>query len=353
MRKDCTVDVKQTTYRVGAAPQGATTGHFFDGEWTDTSGGTSTSPQTFTEDSTGQTSNCSDPADVNIQYNITCGGALTTYNDVVYCDWGPFVDGGTECPVSTGRPVGTNIPYTAAVTQESSRFYSYTLFDMSSTTTTPTGLRQPFTDGTTANNWDTNLVLSEANLVDVTTDANGVKTCLTASTCPSTSTTGPNNVLGWFVRHINTVTGQTAVPGDEKTASSALVLGGCALWQTLLPNNAATLSCGGTLAPDNGFAYTSDVALGTVACGATGGATLAYTTRSVRSDTIVAPQEATPVVSINAATHQTMISGISLPVGAQPLQISLGVGLPQGTVHWLELTPQQHNCRHNDAGCMQ
>ncbi len=71
----------------------------------------------------------------------------------------------------------------------------------------------------------------------------------------------------------------------------------------------------------------------------------------MRSDAVVAPQQATPVVSVNAATRQTMIGGIALPVGAQPLQISLGVGLPRGDVHWLELTPQQHNCRHNGTGC--
>ena len=74
--------------------------------------------------------------------------------------------------------------------------------------------------------------------------------------------------------------------------------------------------------------------------------------RSIRSDTIVAPTQATPVVSIGPS-GQTMIGGVSLPVGAQPLQITLGVGLPRGDVHWLELTPQQHNCRHNGVGCAQ
>ncbi len=48
-----------------------------------------------------------------------------------------------------------------------------------------------------------------------------------------------------------------------------------------------------------------------------------------------------------------MISGISLPVGAQPLQLTLGLGMPRGDVHWLELTSQQHNCRHNGTGCTQ
>jgi len=353
LRKNCTVDVKQNTYRVGPAPQGATSGHFYDGEWNDSASGTSTSPQTFTADTLGQQSSCTDPADVNIQYNITCGGTTTTYNDVVYCDWSNGVDGGTECPVVTGRPLGTSIPYTPAVTMESSRFYSFTLFDMSSTSSTPTGKRVPFADKSTADSWDANLVLTETNLVDVSADNNGVKTCLGNNTCPASNTTGPNNVLGWYVRHINTVTGQTSLPGDEKTSASALVLGGCSLWQTLLPNTAQVLTCGGTLPPDNGFSYQSDVALGTVACGSSGGTSITATARSVRSDTIVAPQEATPVVSINSNTRQTMISGISLPVGAQPLQLSIGLGLPHGDVHWLELTPQQHNCRHNGVGCVQ
>jgi hypothetical protein len=89
-----------------------------------------------------------------------------------------------------------------------------------------------------------------------------------------------------------------------------------------------------------------------VACGSSSGA--AYSgVRYVRTDTIVAPQEATPVVAVNPSTQQTMISGISLPVGAQPLQLSIGVGLPRGDVHWLELSPQQHACRHNSTGCTQ
>src|SRR4029077_14847806 len=107
------------------------------------------------------------------------------------------------------------------------------------------------------------------------------------------------------------------------------------------------------LPPDNGFAYQSDVATGGIGCGSKNGASVSVSARSIRSDTIVAPQEAAPVVSINPNTRQTMISGISLPVGAQPLQLSIGLGLPHGDVHWLELTPQQHNCRHNGVGCVQ
>jgi type IV pilus assembly protein PilY1 len=352
LRKNCTVDVKQNVYRVGQAPQGASGGHFYDGEWQDTASNTSTNPQTLQIDNLSQQSNCSDVADVNIQYNITCGGTTTTYNDQVYCDWGAGTDGGTECPVNAGRPMGTSIPYTASVTMEPSKFYSFTLFDMSSGTGTPTGKRLPVTDQATATNWDQNLILTETNLVDVTSQPAGVASCISSGTCPSSATTGKNNVLGWMVQHVNSVSGQPSLPGDEKTSAGALVLGGCALWQTLLPNTAQQVSCGGTLPPDNGYAYQGDIASGSVACGSSSGT--AYTgVRYVRTDTIVAPQEATPVVAVNPSTQQTMISGISLPVGAQPLQLSIGVGLPRGDVHWLELSPQQHNCRHNGAGCTQ
>jgi type IV pilus assembly protein PilY1 len=333
-RKDCTVDVNQSRYRIGAAPQGAATGHFYDSEWQYTSGGTSISPATYTADTLTQQSDCTSADDVNITYNITCGGTLTSYPDTVYCDWNAAgVDGGVECPTSTGRPLGTKIAYTAAVTMESSRFYSFTLFDMGMT---GANARKPFLTATDANNWDANLPLSESNLVDVTAAA-----------------AGTNNLLGWYVRHINAVTGQTSLPGDEKTSASPLVLAGCALWQTLLPNPAQANSCGATLPVDNGYTYQGDVATGKIACGGSGGGSVSQTYRSLRSDAIVAPQQATPVVSVNSATRQTMISGIALPVGAQPLQISLGVGLPRGDVHWLELTPQQHNCRHNGTGCAQ
>jgi type IV pilus assembly protein PilY1 len=332
-RKDCTVDVNQQRYRVGAAPQASSGGHFYNSEWQYSSGGTGITPATYTADTLSQQSDCTSTADVNMTYNITCGGTLTTYTDTAYCDWGAGVDGGSECLLTaTGRPMGTAIPYTAAVTMESSRFYSFTLFDMGMS---GANARVPFLTLTDANNWDANVVLSETNLVDVTAVGAG----------------GTANLLGWYVRHINTVAGQTSLPGDEKTSASPLVLAGCAIWQTLLPNPIQGASCGATLPVDNGYTYQGDVATGKIACGGSGGGSVNQTYRSVRSDAVVAPQQATPVVSVNSATRQTMIGGIALPVGAQPLQISLGVGLPRGDVHWLELTPQQHNCRHNGTGC--
>ena len=124
-----------------------------------------------------------------------------------------------------------------------------------------------------------------------------------------------------------------------------------------LPDETATAALAvriaAVAAPADIIALKGDLGTGKIACGASGGNSSTQTVRSVRSDAIVAPQQATPVVSVNSNTRQTMIGGISLPVGAQPLQISLGVGLPRGDVHWLELTPQQHKCRHTGVGCAQ
>ncbi len=251
------MDVNQARYRVGPAPQAAAGGHFYNSEWQSSSGGTAISPATFSADTLSQLSDCTSTADVNMTYNITCGGALTTYADTVYCDWGVGLDGGTECPIATGRPTSTQIPYTAAVTMESSRFYSFTLFDMGMT---GANARTPFLTAADATNWDTNLALSETNLVDVTAAAGGT-----------------TNLLGWYVRHINVVTGQTSLPGDEKTSASPLVLAGCAVWQTLLPNPIQGASCGATLPVDNGYTYQSDVATGKIACGGSGGGSVSAT----------------------------------------------------------------------------
>ena len=91
---------------------------------------------------------------------------------------------------------------------------------------------------------------------------------------------------GWYLAHANST--------DERTASSAFLNDGCVLWSTLKPNPSVTLACGGTLP------LTSQVAYG----------------------------------------------GVLIEPGAGPVSSTTGVNDMLGTVHWLDVPPDVHDCRH-------
>ena len=327
-RQDCTVDVNATSRRIGPAPQGGAGGHFQTGEWKYTTGNTALTTNTLTvTPGDTQGSLTTDVDDVNVNYTLTCGTTTQTNVNNIYCD---FSLG--ECPPDTGKPLGTKLIWTPTVAQEYTRFYSVQVWG--------TGNRAPPTTLATAQTYDAN-ALSDTNLVD-------------ASTCPLNAGVGacasPTG-NGWFITHNQTVTlagvTQARTPGDEKTGSSALILAGCALWNTLLPNNQAVLACNGTLPPDNAFVYQSDALTGHLQCGVAGSATANATVRAVRRDTNVTPQQFTPVVSLNQKTGNVAYSGVSLEPGAPPLQVQVGGNNVIGFVKWLEVSRATHDCRHS------
>ena len=175
-----------------------------------------------------------------------------------------------------------------------------------------------------------------------------------ASTCPLNASAGAcasTSGNGWFVAHNQTVTlgavTQARTPGDEKTGSASLILAGCSLWNTLLPNNQAVLACDGSLPADNAFVYQGDALTGHLQCGVAGSATASATVRAVRRDTNVTPQQFTPVVSLNQKTGDVAYSGVSLEPGAPPLQVQVGGNNVIGFVKWLEVSRATHDCRHS------
>ncbi len=330
MRQDCTVDVLASRRRIGPAPQGGAGGHYQTGEWKYTSGSTALTTNTLSVTPGDTPSSAStDVDDVSIQYTLTCGTTIQSYANTTYCD---FIPGAAECPPDSGKPLGTRLFWTPTVAQEYSRFYSVQVWG--------SGNRAPPTTLATAQTYDAS-ALTDTNLVD-------------ASACPlnagagaCASTTGN----GWFLAHTQTVTlagvTQARTPGDEKTGSAALILAGCALWNTLLPNNQAVLTCNGTLPADNAFVYQGDALTGHLQCGVAGSATATATVRAVRRDTNVTPQQFTPVVSLNQKTGEVAYSGVSLEPGAPPLQVQVGGNNVIGFVKWLEVSRATHDCRHS------
>lgn len=315
LRKDCTVDMKATTYRVGAAPAGGTSGHSFTAQWKQQSGGVAPAVNTILVDTLGQSVAASDVVDANVETTIQCGSTTRSYASLAYCDWGATAT--AECPVATGRPPGTKVEYTPSFALESSRFYSFRLFDGTN--------RQRFATAATAATYDQN-ALGDANLVNAGT------------------TTASSSGNGWYVVHAHST--------DEKTAAGPLLLGGCVLWNTHVPNPDQALTCGqNTMPPDTAWAYQGDAITGAIACGQSGTASYAQTVRSTSWDTYVPPQASQPVISVNTASGQVVYGGLAIPPGRPPLAQTVGTGDAFGPIHWLEVTPRLHECRHEGLSC--
>ncbi|HKD41588.1 MAG TPA: hypothetical protein VKB87_15000, partial [Myxococcaceae bacterium] len=322
LRKNCSVSVSTNEYRVGSAPSGGSSGHYFNANWSYSAGATSESTN-WDVDNLGQGEDCSDVDDSNLSYAISCGGGrAVNFSSAVYCDWGAGMDGGSECPVGEGRPLGTQVPYTPpSGTIQSSNFYSFRLFDSAQ--------RAQFTTASQANQYD-NYALTETNLVNATDGG----------------TSSPTD-NGYYVTHTNSA-------ADEKTASSALVLGGCALWNTLVANpDGGLIGCGvgASLPLDTAYAYQADVVSGAVSCGQAGSSTYTATARYIPHSTYVAPEQPALVVSINSRTGQVAYSGISIDPGSPPASTTVGSREVSGTIHWLEVPRKVHECRHNGVNC--
>jgi hypothetical protein len=160
----------------------------------------------------------------------------------------------------------------------------------------------------------------------------------------------PSNGVGWYVQH--------ARDQNEKTASGALVLGGCVIWNTEVPSvlfsgtgaDGGQVCQGGTIPSDTAYLYQADDTTGVAQCGLAGSNTQTVTSRYTVRAVTVTPQEPTPVVSLNANTGTAAYSGISLEPGQKfPLQINVGAQGVQGDISWLDVSRPLHNCRHPGA----
>lgn len=313
MRKGCSVSAQSQVYGIG--PSGGTSGTYATGTFS-FGGGTSTPTFSGSYDSAPIGVACSDKDDAKVTWNITCPADAGTFEADLTCDWGATSDGGVECPVSNPRPELANVN-AGTPTLAYSRFYSLRLFDAS-------GNRAQFSDATGAGLYD-GAAFTDANLVNAD---------LTSAT-----DTSP----GWYVRHAHS--------SDERTSSSALLLGGCVLWNTLLPNPSSGLTCSGSIPLDTAFGYQADVSSGAIACGDPGSATYTATVRSSSRSTYVAPQPPAPVISVNRKSGQVAYGSVSLDPGSPPSASTMGTNDMVAPVQWLEVPRKVHDCRHNGTNC--
>ncbi|HZR08540.1 MAG TPA: hypothetical protein VFA79_08160, partial [Myxococcales bacterium] len=333
IRNNCTVDVTQGTYQIGSGGSvESMTGH-----WKYTAGDTTLTTNSFSLGSNTNTAGaCSDPTQVNIQYQVSCAGTpMADPNDggtVMYntlnCDFDGGSDAGEECLDTSGKPVDQpGVAFTSpAITN--TRFYSVKLFDAPAYTNRPRMINAA--KQTTYNQH----TLTDTDLTNVSTDAGMATTA-----------------AGWFVQQSN--------DANEKTVTAPLLLGGCVAWNTEVPSvlfsgvsaDGGSVCQGGTIPADTAYLYQANDDTGVIQCGLAGSDTQLATVRYQRRDVTVTPQQPTPVVSLNAKTGQAGYSGISLePGGKIPLQVSVGSASVQGDVSWLNVPRDLHACRHPGAG---
>ena len=63
----------------------------------------------------------------------------------------------------------------------------------------------------------------------------------------------------------------------------------------------------------------------------------------------MAPQQPALVLSINQVTGQVAYGGVLIEPGSGPLSATTGITDMVGTVHWLDVPPAVHDCRHEGS----
>ncbi len=173
----------------------------------------------------------------------------------------------------------------------------------------------------------------------------------------SSTLTDVSNVTADASRNI-TSAAQPAIPGgpgwilkfptlDEKTVTSATVLGGCVLWNTLLPSG-GTVGCASAGA-NTASAYQADQYSGAPNCASaflSGNTYQRKITRAVLSP----PPEPAAAVAIGAGGSSMRLSTLEIQPGSQEVTqttVATSNELLQ-MVYSLPLTVDQHMCRHVD-----
>lgn len=319
IRQGCSVSVTTSAYRVGpnvdgSGGQSITSTLAFAGG---TAAALATDTRIYTTTSSVAAAGWVPNANTQFTFNCPEGGGdpVQTMTPTMSCAWASS----PECLTPGDLLIDGSIVGADDQATNTSYFYALKLFD--------SGTRSAFTTAAGASTYDTNR-LTDQSLVDVTAG-----TTLAAM--------GSN---GWRVSHTHST--------NEKTATTALVYGGCVLWSSLDPNVVAPGgTCGGGFPTDREWAFQADAITGAIGCGQVGSSTYNTTVRSVSREVKVAPQQSSPVVSVNPNTGLVEYRALNLQAGSPPTSKGVGIGSLSGVIHWLEVPRKVHECRHDGTNC--
>jgi type IV pilus assembly protein PilY1 len=171
--------------------------------------------------------------------------------------------------------------------------------------------------------------LLPTDLVDVTATS--------ASTSAITGNVAGRSSAGWKITYSNL---------DEKTVTSSTLLGGCVIWNSLLPTGGAG-GCASGAAAVAAF-YQADYLTGAPNCAQSFLSGTAYA-RSISRNVVSPPPEPSPAVAVGAGGMR--LSTLEIQPGAQEVtQVTAQSNSEMlQLLYSLPLTQDQHLCRHVDA----
>jgi type IV pilus assembly protein PilY1 len=203
-------------------------------------------------------------------------------------------------------------------------------------TSTETSLAKQYDD---ARLTDTGGTAGTGSLVDVTNvecDALGNCKCAAGKVCGSKLTAGTED-LGWFFEY-------EAL--SHKTASSAAVLGSCAMWNTLYPGSTSGGACSSS-GTNMARLYQGDYVTGAPNCASGFLTSTGYTRYQTRS-VVAPPPEPATVIQVSK-TGQVKYSAMFLEPGksqATEAQVSADMDVLQ-YIYELPVSRGLHACRHD------
>jgi type IV pilus assembly protein PilY1 len=178
--------------------------------------------------------------------------------------------------------------------------------------------------------YDTGRLLP-ADLADIT--------ATTASTSAITGNVAGRSSAGWKLTYANI---------DEKTVTSSTLLGGCVIWNSLLPNGGSG-GCASGAAAVASF-YQADYLTGAPNCAQSFLTGTSYA-RSIARNVVSPPPEPSPAIAVGGGGTSLRLSTLEIQPGAQQVtQITAQSSSEMlQLLYSIPLTPDQHACRHVSA----
>lgn len=277
-------------------------------KWTHAPLATDLSGTELVRDSLGPSNACETPVEADYSVKITCGPQSVDYPWGIECD--PTAPN-ADCARVDAKPDRQDALLNVTKSTQNARFYAFNIFG--------DGERARFDTLADAKKYDA-AALTDADLFDADDD------------------TALASAHGYYIGYEQT---------DERTASPALVSEGCVIWNTLEADETTGKTACGSKVADLGRTYIADYYSGATHCGSLP----VDTPRSKSRRSIVPPPAPTPVVSVNPQTGEVRYGLISVEPGLIPSNETVGIGDLLGPIHWLEVSPEMHQCRHGEGGC--
>ncbi|XXF77355.1 pilus assembly protein PilY [Myxococcaceae bacterium GXIMD 01537] len=149
---------------------------------------------------------------------------------------------------------------------------------------------------------------------------------------------------GWYINYGK---------GPERTATSATIIDGCVIWNSFEPSGSASAVCS-TTGTNVARIYQASFVSGKADCAASFLDASEKWTRYLSSTVVAAPSEPAPQRTLigGKVYSGAVIPGVGGGGGSGNQQIVVGENKEVlQSIYQLEMTREEHDCRHNNVGC--